>query len=305
MEKRFKDRRKLLFFFNVRWMERRLSVRSLYWILRLHALVRAILKGFPKTLSLPACLGAAKSVRAIREWRMRDYLNEPLEYFPERLADPKWTSRCRIEGLDQLLRARQNGRPVVLAFAHFGAYRLSKYWLRAAGVPVAAVIVGKAENRTTVERLEDGLCPFPDIPASFYLDQLREANEFLAAGNPLLIAFDNAAGKQVNVPVCGGWTFQMAAGAVRLAIRHQAELVPCAVIDEGRWRFQIKVGRPVPAEHLAAGVDWIHAGKHLLNELLPVFQEHPGQCSNQLIKYFQPSPDVSGDAARAEMPHQK
>ena len=234
-----------------------------------------------------------RSVQAIREWRMRDYLNEPLEYFPERLADTKWLNHCRIEGLDYLLRARQNGRPVVLAFSHFGAYRLAKYWLRAAGIPVATMIVGKRENRTTVERLEDELCPFPGSPTSFYQDQLREANEFLAAGNLLLIAFDNATGKQMSVPVCEGWTYQMATGAVRLAIRHRAELVPCAVIDEGRWRFRIIIGSPVPAEFLAGGVDWIHAGRHLLNELLPVFQEHPGQCSNQLIKYFQPSPQVS------------
>ena len=122
---------------------------------------------------------------------------------------------------------------------------------------------------------------------------MREANEFLAAGNPLLIAIDHAAGKQMSVPVCEGWIFQMATGAVRLAVRHQAELVPCAVIDGGRWRFRIKIGNPVPAEFLAGGVDCIHAGKHLLNELLPVFQEHPGQCSNQLIKCFQPTPQIS------------
>jgi lauroyl/myristoyl acyltransferase len=111
----------------------------------LHAFVRAALKGIPASMPLPACLGAAKSVRTIREWRMKGYLNDILEYLPERLAETKWINRCRIEGLDHVLRARQNGCPVVLAFSHFGAYRMSRFWLRAAGVPVATLIIGKAE----------------------------------------------------------------------------------------------------------------------------------------------------------------
>ncbi len=217
---------------------------------------------------------------------MSDYLNETLEYFPDRLAEPKWMNRRGIEGLDHVLQARQNGHPVVLAFSHFSAFRMARFWLRAAGVPVATVLIGKAAYRAKREQMGDRFSPFPEIPTTFYLDQLREANEFLAAGNTLLIAIDNAAGKQMNVPVCAGWTFQMATGAVRLAIRHRAVLIPCAVIDEGRWRFQIKLGRPVPAEYLAAEVDWIHAEKHLLHELLPHFRNHPKQCSNQLIEIF-------------------
>ena len=298
MENWFKDTRRLWSFFTIRWMERRLSVGSLYWILRPHAFVRAVLRGIPAAVPLPACLDAAKSVRAVRQWRMKGYLNRVLEYFPERLAEPKWMSRCRIVGLEHVHSARQNGRPVVLAFSHFGAYRMSRFWLRAAGVPAATLLGGKAEDRATwkrleVERLEDRLSPFPEIPTTFHLDQLRETNEFLAAGNALLIAIDNDLGKQMNVPVCEGWTFQMAAGAVRLAIRHRAELIPCVVIDEGRWRFRIELGQPVPAEYLNAEADWVHAGKHLLDEMVPHFQNHPKQCSNLLIKCFQPSPQPS------------
>ena len=48
------------------------------------------------------------------------------------------------------------------------------------------------------------------------------------------------------------------------------------VIDEGRWRFQIKLGLRVPAEYLAAENDLIPAGKHLLDEMLPHFRSHPG-----------------------------
>ena len=60
MENRFKDTCRLLFFLSVRWLERRLSVRSLYRILRPYGFVRAAFKGIPASVHLPACLGAGK-----------------------------------------------------------------------------------------------------------------------------------------------------------------------------------------------------------------------------------------------------
>jgi len=295
MEDRIKDTRTLLFFYSVRWLERRLSVRSLYWILRPHAFVRAALKGIPAPAPPPAGPGAEKPARAIREERMKVYLNQILEYFPERLAEPKWMSGCRITGLDCLQQARQNGRPVVLAFRHCGSYFLLRPWLRAAGFPVAVLVGGKSEDRSKMRRREDRISPFPGVPTVFYLDQLRAADKFLAAGNSLLVAIDYVAGKQMDVPVGDGRTFRMATGAVRLAIRHGAELIPCSIIDEGLWRFQIELGRPVPAEYLATETDLVPAGKHLLNELLPHFRNHSGQCSDQLVRCSQPSPPALPD----------
>jgi lauroyl/myristoyl acyltransferase len=231
-------------------------------------------------------------------------LKQILEYFPERLAEPKWMSRCRIEGLDHVLQARQNGRPVVLGFVHSRAYRMSRFWLRAAGVSVANLIAGKAESRAKLDRLGDGFSPFPESPTAFYVDQLRQACKFLAAGNSLLVALDTGAGDQINVPIGEGWTFQMSTGAMRLANLYSAELIPCVVIDEGRWRFQIKLGRPVPAEYLAAEADWIHAGKHLLDEMLPHFRNHPDQLTDQLIKNFQPAHSATPlEKSTDELPH--
>jgi hypothetical protein len=294
IEDGIKDTRALLFFHSVRWLERRLSARSLYWILRPHAFVRAAVRGIPAFVSL-ACPDAEKSVRTIREERMKGYLSEILECLPERLVEPKWISGCRFAGLDRLQQARQTGRPVVLAFRHFGPYCLLRPWLHAAGFPVSVLVGGKAESRSRMRRRKDRLSLFPGVPPVFNLDQLRAADKFLAAGNSLLVAIDYMAGKQMDVPVGDGRTFRMATGAVRLAIRHRAELIPCSIIDEGRWRFQINLGRPVPAECLATETDLIPAGKHLLNELLPPFRNHSGQCSDQLIRCSQPSPSALPD----------
>ncbi len=300
--KRIQETRRRLFFFSIRWLERRLPVRLLYWILRPHAFVRAAVKGIPAPVSVPSCRGAAKSGRAAREWRMKGYLNRMLEYLPDRLAEPEWMELCHVAGLEPVLQARQNRRSVVLAFPHFGAYRLAKSWLRSAGLPVATMHGGKAESRSKLERLEDAFSPLPGIPTVFYSDQLREVNEFLAAGNLLLIAIDHENGRQMTVPVCDGWTFQMATGAVRLAVRHRAELIPCVVIDGGRWHFQIKLGRPGPPECLADGIGWTHAGKHLLDEMLPHFRSHPRHCSHQFIKRFRPPLDAPGDATGGKNP---
>ena len=220
---------------------------------------------------------------------MKEYLNHVLEFLPERLAEPKWMNRCRIEGLDRVVQARQNGRPVVLAFSHFAAYRMSGFLLRAVGIPAATLINGKTGDRAKVEQLADRLSPFSEFPCIFYLDQLRKVNEFLAAGNVLLIAVDAVAGKHMDVPVGAGWTFQMATGAVRLAVRHEAVLIPCTVLEEGRWRFQVKLGEPVPAEYLAANDDYERAGKHLLEAMLPDFRSQPENCSDHLIGYFRPA----------------
>jgi len=288
MKFRFNDTCGLWLFPVIRRAERRLSVQGLFRVLRPYALVRAGLRGIPASVPLPAGLGAVKAVPTIRQWRANGYLNEILEYFPERLAEPKWAKRCRINGLDYLQQARQSRRPVVLAFCHFGPFFLLRTWLRAAGFPVAALVGGKRASRARLRRQKDRVSLLSEIPMAFHLDQLRAADEFLDAGQVLMVAVDTVIGRQTSVPAGEGWTFQMATGAMRLAMRHGAELMPGIIIDEGRWRFRIELGRPVPAEYLAAEDNLVAAGKHLLDEWLPCFQNHPELCLNQLIQCFRP-----------------
>ena len=288
MAHRFKDTCGLWLFPAVRRAERRLPVQGLYRILKPYALVRAGLRGIPASVPLPACLGAAKAVPAVRHWRVSAYLNQILEYFPERLAEPKWTECCRIAGLDHLRQAQQSRRPVVLAFCHFGPFFLLRTWLRAAGFPIAALVGGKRASRSRLRRQEDRVSLFAEIPTAFHMDQLRAAYEFLDAGHALMVAIDTVTSRRLSVPAGGGWTFHMATGALRLAIRHGAELIPFSIVDGGRWRFQIELGRPVPAEYLVSEDNLVPAGKHLLDELLPHFRNHPENCSNQLIHRFQP-----------------
>ncbi|HEY4952521.1 MAG TPA: hypothetical protein VII71_03940 [Verrucomicrobiae bacterium] len=282
MRNHFKSACGFLFFHFIRGLERVLPVRGLYLFLKPYAVTRAWLNTMfksPSTRPLPYFFNAATTRRAARQVRMDSYMNLPLDFFPERLATGKWKNHCRIEGLDHWRQAQQNGRPIVLAFCHWSNYFLLRSWLRAAGMPLSALEAGKPEDRPRLKKIRDRVRLRPEIPNAFHVTQLRAASEFLAAGNALMVALDYTAAKQVVVPFGDGWNFQMAGGAVRLAVRHRANLIPACIIDEGNWRFRIELGRPVPGELLTAETDWVQAGKYLMDEMLPHFQNHPVQCT--------------------------
>lgn len=253
----------------------------------------------------PIVYETGKSAREARPSRTLWFLNRTLQYFPELLSSAKWKSRCRIVGLEHLRKARSDGRPVVMAFCHFNAYYLLESWLHAAGFPVAALVGETAKSDSRTKRLNDQISPLVERPIVFFRDQLRQAIEFLAAGNILLIAIDTDDGKQMSVPVREGWIFQMGTGAIRLARRHKAELIPCTIIDEGRWQFRIELGRPVPRECLMAEADGISAGKHLLEEISVHFQACPEECATGLVRRFSRPNGLSGTTGaetRATLP---
>ena len=95
---------------------------------------------------------------------------------------------------------------MILAFCHFGPFFLLRYWLRAAGFPAAAMVGGWSRDRPAIKRLKDRVSLFPQIPTVFHReDELREAVEFLQAGNPLLVALDVELGKQIEVALDEQW----------------------------------------------------------------------------------------------------
>lgn len=277
-------------FWSFRRLERALPVSVLYqWgnlTANLHAAFHLPFRKLPPPIVFPPCFEIPAPLPASRRQRRHLYLNRALELLPDRLGTDKWIGRCEIRGLERLQRARENRKPVVLAFCHFGSYWMQRFWLRANGIPAAILIAGKAEHRPAHRRRTDRLSPFPEIPTAFYKDQMRGVLNFLSQGNPLLIALDYRAGKQIEVPVGNDCTFQMAAGAIRLAIKHDAELMSCVLIDEGEWRYRLEIGAPVPAEFLKSDSDWVRAGEHLMSELLPQYRKHPKQCPRTLIDLF-------------------
>ena len=233
----------------------------------------------------PEFLSTPRTFKTRVRQRVDLYLNDILLNFPDRLAAPKWMARCQIDGLAHLQAARQQGRPVVLAYCHFGSFPVAHCWLRGGlGLPFGGLVGGNSSMRTRLARIQDRFQPLPELPVALYPDELRELARFLVAGNLLYIAIDAPTGKQMDVPFCAGWNFQMATGAIRFASRHQAELITCSITNEGAWRYRITFGRPVPRELLNDEADWPHAGRHLLDELLPLFQARPEQCWDAMTR---------------------
>lgn len=272
-----------------RRLERRLSVERLYSTLRAPALARARFNhafNRPRPRPLPACFRPGERV-CPTELRTAAYLNHTLEFFPDRLGTEKWIKRCTFAGTEQLREAKEQGRPVILAFCHFGPYALLRAWLRAAGFPAMTLLKGKSRRRSLLKRMEDDRSPFPGVPTAVYQDQLREALGWLRAGNPLLAAADGREGKQMQAAVRDNWFCEMATGPLRLARRHGARLFPCSITDEGSWRFRMEIGPPVPDELLNGEAHWREAGKFLFGEFFPAMESNPDQCSAYLLKRFQ------------------
>ncbi len=256
------------------------------------AAVNNLFKKPGKTAARPGFLKISKTFRVRVRQRADVYTNHVLDNFPDRLIETKWLKRCPIEGLGHLRAAQRGKQPVVLAFCHFGPYYLLRSWLRAAGLPTGIWMGSRTSSRTLFRRATDRYTLWPDRPQIFFRDQWREVADFLKGGNLLLMAIDVPVGKQIDVPLGHGWHFHMAAGAVRLARRYDAQLIPCCIINEGVWKFRIQLGTPVPQEYLATAEDWPRAGKHLIDEMLPHFHAHPNQCSNDVTRCIKPHPLV-------------
>jgi lauroyl/myristoyl acyltransferase len=275
-----------LIFTAFRRLERILSPTALHRLVLPLVSARVAFKRVRSSMPLPGCLGEGKTFQISSRQIRKNHLNVMLEFFPDRLGTAKWRDRLRISGVEHLETARQQKRPVILALCHFGPYFLLRHWLRAAGFPAVFLVGGESRGRSAMKRLADRISPFPEIPTALYREnQLRGMIEFVAAGNPLLIAVDVSIGKQMEVAVNDDWQVGMASGAVRLAMRQQAELIPCSIIDEGNWHFQIKLSPPVPQEIMRSG-DTLRAGKHILDALLPDWRAHPEQCTERLVKLF-------------------
>jgi lauroyl/myristoyl acyltransferase len=268
-------------------MERFLPVPILWCFLLPYALARALTGPRLPVGPWPACLGTKPGTLGTWQSLTSHHLDRALRYLPDRVSSPRWRERCQIVGAERIKAARKAGRPVMLAICHFGPFILTGLWLRAFGMPVTGMILRTAGVRSRTDRRRDNYLPHPQIPGYLHADQLREIVRLVSAGGTLVVAIDFPSGRQELVPGEAGWSFRMATGAIRLAARHSAELIPCHIIHEGLWRFRIELGRPVPREHLSGEPDFVAVGKHLLAEALPYWRRHPEQCHPHLLQSFQ------------------
>jgi len=218
----------------------------------------------------------AHYLRMIRIWQ--ETLAVALVY--DRLSAPAWASRLTVSGTPPHRLPEWGKRPVVVVFMHTGGFGLLRYWLRAQGTPTASLIRGLPEIVTTyaqgIREAGDNLYGLSNLPHTFGdIHSLRHAIRFLRPGRALTMALEggpltkNRVGYEIN-----GNFLHLEDGAVRIAQRTDAILLPVSVHRRGPCRFEFRFGSPVP-DHLVRDGESHAAMKHLVRELWLPLENDP------------------------------
>jgi lauroyl/myristoyl acyltransferase len=201
--------------------------------------------------------------------------------WPDRLTQPRWLKRCRLQAKFDLKKLLESDRPIIFVSLHFGPFRSLPYWLRAHGIPTTT-LVGKPVSKQSA--WIDRLSPPLNVPVLTCVEDMRSIRKSIIGRRRLLFLSDVGRGKLVPVPFEDDQIFWMATGAIRLAASTGALLVPCLITgNKGLWNFIIHFGSAVPAEHLQEKPDLPAAANHLFQEMLPVLRQHPEQCRHRLL----------------------
>ena len=219
--------------------------------------------------------------------------------WPDRLPNPRWLSRCHLEGDRDLAALRDQDRGAILASLHFGPFETLPYWLRAQGIPATTLMGQPASQKSLMSHLYS-LSPPADVPVFLSatdfvpLPRFRHVRQFLGPGRWLVVTVDVDHGIQFQVPF-ENRLFRMATGAIRLAAMADVELIPCLITETASWKFAIHFGAPVPRCYLGNSPDMQTVGAHLLKEFMKVIARHPEQCCQRLLSCISPSA-VHGDS---------
>src|SRR5580704_4450330 len=139
----------------------------------------------------------------MRVWRRRCWLNltKCLEAWPDRLHEPRWQKRCRLDGFERFERIWGTGRAVVLVGLHFGPVSVFYHWLRARRLPAAALVGrnlrGPLTYRRCLGRMADRIHGLEGVSRAFEMSQLHEAVEFLRSPGVLITSADGDKGRQL------------------------------------------------------------------------------------------------------------
>lgn len=266
------------------WLLGRLPRRVIYGIARLAAeavyLLRADIRRHVQA-NMRQVLGREAGQRFVRRGA-REAVRNAARYYADLIRMPHIDLRrfCEqdltLEGLHHLQKALAEGRGAVLASAHFGNPEIAVQAL-ALGVRVLALIepLEPPQLLRLTQRLRSAHGHI-HLPANF--SGVKEALRYLRSGGTVAILFDRDIQRRgVPMPFCGRPT-PMPTGAVVLALRTGADLIPSFVHREPGFRYHAYMGPPLPLVRTGDEQEDLRLNSA---NLLARFEEHlrsdPGQ----------------------------
>jgi len=185
----------------------------------------------------------------------------------------------RMEGLEHVLEAQRQGRGVVLASAHYANPEFAVQGLLAAGIKVFALV--EPLEPPELGRLMRGLRAvhghqYEDVSFS----AIKKAITWLRNGGVVAILIDRDIQKRgIVLDFCGA-PARFPTGAVDLAIRTNAVLMPGWVRREGGYKIHAAIGPPLPLVITGNSEEDLRVNtQRLLREFECVLRRDPGQWS--------------------------
>ena len=215
--------------------------------------------------------------------------------FYHRLGLPRWKKRFEVTGPLPQSHPEWGKRPVIFTFMHTGPFGLLSFWLRAQGIAVASLAGGLPmiiDNRHHCKVIAIGNRRFglDGVPNNFNrYSALRDGIRFLTPGHALIIALDGGRiGDDGESCDADGFPILVKQGAVRIAARTNAILIPISVRRTSFCRFVIHFRDPVPDE-LVRDPDTTKASQHIVSALWPDIKEDPTDLNWTTLEELAPS----------------
>jgi len=266
------------------WLLGRLPRRIVYGVARLGAdatyLLRADIRRHVQA-NMRQVLGPEASQRSVCRGA-REAVRNAARYYADLIRIPYIDLRrfvvqdLTLEGLHHLQKALAEGRGAVLASAHFGNPEIAVQAL-ALGIRVLALIepLEPPQLLRLTQRLRSAH-GHTYLPASF--SGVKEALRYLRSGGTVAILIDRDIQRRgVPVPFCGH-PAPMPMGAVVLALRTGADLIPSFVHRERGFHYHVYMGPPLSLVHTGDEQQDLRINSA---NLLGRFEEHlrsdPGQ----------------------------
>ncbi len=184
----------------------------------------------------------------------------------DRLRRASWVKRIKIQGFCPDTLPEWGKKPVIVTFLHSAGYTLLRSTLRARGIPAVTQVMAVPEYfwyHPEIYEAGDRMYRLTGVPHFFTgPNAVREAVRWLVPGHVLIMALDGGAMEKRLAYDVEGRGLYLNNGAVRLAQKTGAMVVPATVHRTGRCAYEIHFGSPVP-ENLLQEADAEAAMTHL------------------------------------------